>query len=350
MRWVLGLVLAVVVGVAARAGVGHFLLKNTLEVSSSVVIERPRATVYTLVSHLRLVQEWSPYRALDPEAEYLFSGEDGEVGQSMRWRSTKRSVGDGAMTVLEMTPNERVAGTLDLSGRARLASAFLVEPAGEGTRMTWQVSGACDPGWVNIPCRYMNLVIAGAIKEDLDAGLSELQRLADELPTVDFGALQVEIVSRDPQRYVFDDIQITAQAARSEPDQVAQAMQQAEDTVNAFLTEKQLTPDSRNRVVVTTQDDGDYFKFRVGYIYSGPSPIVLAGVEVGETPSGRMARVVHEGTRAVMADTYAQLDAYLQTRRINRRGGGLPWEVYVASPGGETLGGDIRVEIYVPVD
>jgi uncharacterized protein YndB with AHSA1/START domain/DNA gyrase inhibitor GyrI len=313
-------------------GVGHFLLPNTLQVSATVAVERPRAMVFALVSHVRQIEEWSPYRQMDPEMEAMFSGEDGQVGQSMRWRSAKRNVGNGSLTVLEMTANERVAGRLELDGRARLETAFIVSPADAGSQVTWEVSGACDPGLVNIPCRYANLLLAGAIRGDLEDGLANLKRTAEGLPDVDFEGVEVEVVNLPPRRYIFDNIQITATAARSEPDQVAQAMGNAERTVAAFFTEHQLLPDSPSRVVVTTQDDGEFFKFRVGQFFSGPTPLVLSGVESGETPAGRMARMVYRGPRSGLPTAYAQVDAFLQTRQIERRGDGLPWEVYAPTP------------------
>jgi uncharacterized protein YndB with AHSA1/START domain len=332
MRVAIIIVLALAAIAGGLYGVGHFLLPNTLQVSATVAIERPRAMVFALVSHVRQIEEWSPYRQMDPELETMFAGEDGQVGQSLRWRSSKRSVGNGALTVLEMTANERVAGRLELDGRARLETAFVVAPMEAGAQVTWEVSGACDPGLVNIPCRYANLLLAGAIRSDLESGLANLKRTAESLPNVDFEGVEVEVVNLPPRRYIFDDIQITAAAAQSEPEQVAQAMANAERAVTTFFAEHQLMPDSPSRVVVTTQDDGEFYKFRVGQYFSGPTPLVLSGVETGDTPAGRMARTVYRGPRSGIGTAYAQIDAFMQTRRIERRGDGLPWEVYAPAP------------------
>lgn len=332
MRAALIVIVTIATLLVGLYGVGYFMLPNTLQVSSSIAIERPRAMVYTLVSHVSRVREWSPYWRRDPEAEYVFSGEDGQVGQTLRWRSSKNSVGSGSLSVLEMVQGERVSGRLELDNRARLETAFLIETGETGAVAVWRVSGNCDPGPVNILCRYANLILAPVIKDDLDDGLAELKRLAEDLPNVDFGGIEMDIVSIPPRRYIFDDIQVSAETARSNPEQFAEALRNAEQSVLRFFSEYQLSADSPSRVVVTTQDDGEYFKFRVGQYYSGPTPLVLTGVESGETPAGRMARVVYRGPRAGMPQAYAQVDAYLQTRRIERRGDGLPWEVYAAQP------------------
>jgi hypothetical protein len=353
MRWLLGLIAFILLALGAAFGVGYFLLPNALEVTRTVEIERPRATVFALVSDLRIVQEWSPYRALDPEAEYLFSGPEGEVGQSMRWRSTKSRVGDGSMTILEMRENEYVGGTLELVDKARLASAFTVaETGGDATRVEWRVNGSCAEGWIMVPCRYMNLVISSAIARDMDVGLAELQRLAEELPTEDFEGLQVEITSEPPRPYIYQNIQIATATAQAQAAEVAAATRAADAAVVAIAAAQGITLASRDRIVVVSQNDGEFYRFRVGYAYTGPRPLgALTGVETGETPSGRMARVVYEGMRGGLARVYPQIDAYLQAHRIALRDGGLPWEVYVA----DDLTADVepttvRVEIYLPIE
>lgn len=350
MRWFVALVAFFFLAGGIAAGVGYFFLPNTLEVSRAVTIERPRATVFALVSDLRIVQEWSPYWALDPQAEYLFSGPDGDVGQTMRWRSSKAQVPDGAMTILELRPLERVVGELELENRARLSSVFDV--AGEGgaaTQMTWRVSGACAPGWIAIPCRYMNLLIASAIAKDLDAGLAELRRLAADLPSVDFEGLDVALTTEPPRPYLYQNVQIATETARTEAAQVAAATRSADQSVIALAEAQQILLASRDRVVVVTQNDGDVYRFRVGYAFSGPRPLgALNGVETGETPAGRMARVIFEGERTGLSQIYPQIDAYLRAHRIELRGDGLPWEVYIADDmASETTA--VRVEIYLPI-
>ena len=86
MKWFLGLLLVVALVLGALFAVGTFLLPNSLEVTRTVTVERPRAAVFAMVNDLRIAKEWSPYYARDPDADYTFSGDPGE-GQTMRWAS-----------------------------------------------------------------------------------------------------------------------------------------------------------------------------------------------------------------------------------------------------------------------
>ncbi|MCR6644331.1 MAG: hypothetical protein NVV62_07350 [Terricaulis sp.] len=89
--------IALLVGVSY--GVGRFLLSNALEVTRAITIERPRASVFAMANDLRIAREWSPYYAMDPDAEYAFSGPVG-AGQSMRWSSNVREVGSGRIAIV----------------------------------------------------------------------------------------------------------------------------------------------------------------------------------------------------------------------------------------------------------
>ena len=107
MRWFLGLLLVVALITGALYGIGFFLLPNALAVTRTVTIERPRAAVYAMVNDLRIVKEWSPYYARDPDANYAWSGEAG-AGQTMRWVSDVRQVGSGRMSIGRASCRERV--------------------------------------------------------------------------------------------------------------------------------------------------------------------------------------------------------------------------------------------------
>ena len=118
MKWFFGLVLVIALIAGALYGVGRFLLPNNLEVSRSIVIERPRAAVFAMANDLRIVKEWSPFYALDPDAEYAFSGEEAGPGQMMRWSSSVRQVGNGRMSIVRSVENREVESILELGDRA----------------------------------------------------------------------------------------------------------------------------------------------------------------------------------------------------------------------------------------
>src|SRR5262249_54777481 len=158
------LVVAVITGVLY--GVGRFLLPNSLEVTRTVTIARPRASVFAMVNDLRIAKEWSPYNARDPDADYSISEEPGE-GQSMRWTSSVREVASGVMSIVNSIENETVESIIEIGDRAMLNSRIDLRRGDGSTGVAWSVSAQCAPGGINVPCRYMILIMRSTIEKDL---------------------------------------------------------------------------------------------------------------------------------------------------------------------------------------
>jgi effector-binding domain-containing protein/carbon monoxide dehydrogenase subunit G len=343
MKWFLGLILIVALICAALFGVGYFLLPNSLAVSRSITIARPRATVFAMVNDLHIVKEWSPYYALDPDADYEFSGEDAGAGQSMRWNSKVRQVGAGRMSIVNSVENEEVDTILEFTGRAELNTVMQLQPVEHGAQVTWTVTAECRTGPINVPCRYMNLVMRGMVERDLDSGLARLKTLTEQLPDVDFEGLQPEFVVVEPQNYIFSPITTSNQNQADVDRALHLGLTQVDDFMNQF----QLTKAGPQVRVTTNWDQSQgQMSFRVGYPFSGPTPLTVVGVQIGQTPSGRALRVLHEGPRETMRDTYAKIYAFLQAHRINVRQDGLPWEVVL----NEDTPNNTQIEIFVPLE
>ena len=169
MRWFLGLLLVIALVGGALYGVGRFILPNSLEVTRNVSIERPRAAVFAMINDLRIAKEWSPYYARDPDAEFAISDQPGP-GQTMRWVSNVREVGRGRMSIVDSTDYEQVEAILEMGDRATLNSRIELRPSSGSTSVAWTVTAECGAGWVNVPCRYMNLIMQGMIKRNWTAG------------------------------------------------------------------------------------------------------------------------------------------------------------------------------------
>jgi effector-binding domain-containing protein len=346
MKWFFGLVLVIATITGGLYAVGRFLLPNTLSVTRSATIERPRAAVFAMSNDLKIVKEWSPYYALDPDAEYVFSGDESGAGQTMRWVSDVRQVGNGRMSIVRSEPYEEIETILDLGDRAMLNTLMHLTPAATGTNVAWSVSAECAAGAINVPCRYMNLIMRGMVRRDLDAGLGRLKTLSEQLPNVDFADLNPEFITLEPQSYVYSPVTTSNQNQL----QVDTALNAGVSQVDTFMTQNALVR-SGPQVRVTTQWDQsqNQMSFRVGYPFSGPTPLTVVGVQIGETPSGRALRVVHNGPRAQMRTTYAKIYAFLQAHRIDVREDGLPWEVVIAE-GDEANPQATQIEIYVPLE
>lgn len=337
------LVVALVLG--ALYAVGRFLLPNSLEITRTVAIERPRAAVFAMANDLRIAKEWSPYYARDPDADYTFTGDPGP-GQSMRWASNVREVGSGVMRIVDSVNNEEIEAILQMGDRATLNAHMLMRPTESGSSVAWTVTAECATGWINVPCRYMNLIMRGLVEGELDSGLARLKTLAEQLPNVDFENLNPQFDRIEPQMFVYSVVETSA-ADQAEVDR-AEAL--GLDQVRRFMGEYNLTQAGPLVRVVTDFDaDRGRMSFRVGYPFSGPTPLTVVGVQLGETPSGNAMHVLVEGTRENVRAAYLEMNAYMQAHRIASREGGLPWEIVHAS-GSADGAQQARIEIYMPLE
>jgi hypothetical protein len=327
MRWFLGLVLVVALVTGALYGVGRFLLPNTLEVTRTVSVERPRAAIFAMMNDLRIAREWSPYYARDPDAEFRFSGDPGP-GQSMRWSSSVREIGEGRMSIVDSTYNEQVEAILEMGDRATLNSRQELRPGDGATSVAWTVSAQCAEGNINVPCRYMNLVMRGRIEQELDAGLARLKTLAEQLPNVDFEGFDIVATPVEAQDVIFVDVTIGKDNPTFEDRETAERDGIA--ALNLFINSAggQVTSTGQLvRVFPANNGAGGRYSFSVGYPYSGPAPLRLVGVRVGQTPGGPTLRAMFVGRRSQLPLMYQRLDAYMQAHRIAPRPGAEAWEI-----------------------
>ena len=367
MRWFLGLVLVVALITGIAYGVGLFLLSNSLEVTRTVTIARPRASVFAMINDLRIAREWSPYNARDPGADYSISPEPG-AGQTMRWDSTVREVGSGSMSIINSMENESVESVIEIGDRATLNSRIDLERGDGGTGVSWSISARCARGFINVPCRYMNLIMRSTVEKDLDSGLARLKDRAEQLPPQDFEGYDIVEMPVDPQDVIFVDVILTKTCDQSQepgctpPSPTFEERDQAErrgvEALAASVATAGGHADMSTLVRVfplNNAQDGPgvrRYRFSVGYPYSGPAP-VLVGSRVGQTPGGATLRVTFVGRRSLLPLMYQRLEAYRQAHRIGSRAGADRWEVATAMPqpaGADPADPVERTEIYFPIE
>lgn len=356
MRW-LAIVLAVLlVVVGVLFGVGYLFLPSALKVERSIDVARPRAAVFAVLNNLRTFNEWSPWTAADPAADYKFEGESG-VGQSATWTATKGGVGSGTQTIVRSVDNQRVETEVDFGQRGKAKIAWVLEKGPAGTHVTWSMNADCRRSpMYDVPCRYMNVLSRSAIEADYESGLTRLKSLVEQLPAVDFEALEPEYLNAAPQDYAFVENDVTRDSAPegAAPEAAAEADATYSRRVSTAISESLTVVAARLNetgsavsgppVMVTVSADADRMVFRVGYPYSGGSPGGDPRVALGHTPQGRALKFVHTGPSQTMRQTYHMIGAYLVAHRIQTAGG--PWEVHV-QPTGEPA--TQRREIYIPI-
>ena len=151
-------------------------------VARSTTIAAPPAAVFPHVNDVKKFQAWSPWARKDPAAKVAFSSLTSGEGASYAWSGNK-DVGEGKMTIVESKPNERVAVRLDFikpfTGTS--GAVFALQPAGEGTSITWTLSG--ENGFFERAAMMMlGIKMEEMVGTDYEKGLASLKTLVEAAP------------------------------------------------------------------------------------------------------------------------------------------------------------------------
>jgi hypothetical protein len=136
-----GIIVLGLVGVIALLAIIVALQPAAFVIERSASIQAPAGVIYPHIVNLHAMNGWSPFALGDPNMKIEYSGPDSGVGAKSAWESQK--MGSGSMTVTEAKPDEQVTLRLDFVKpfQATNTARFVLEPRGQGTRVTWRMEG-----------------------------------------------------------------------------------------------------------------------------------------------------------------------------------------------------------------
>jgi hypothetical protein len=147
------------------------------QVTRVATVGAPPATVFAQVNDFQKWKAWSPWEKIDPAMERTYSGEQAGVGAKYAW-SGNSDVGEGNMTITESRPNELIRLKLEFIKPMAATSdtEFRFEPKGDGTNVTWTMSG--KNGFIGkMFCLFMSMdkMVGGQFEE----GLASIKEIAE---------------------------------------------------------------------------------------------------------------------------------------------------------------------------
>jgi len=148
---------------------------DSFSISRSTRIQAPPDRVWALIQDLKGFNRWNPWERKDPgKGEY--GATTAGPGASYAWKSDK--LGAGSMTVTAATPGRQVTLRLDFLApmKATNIAEFTLQPEGDGTQVTWAMSGQN-----NYLSKLMQVFFSmdRMVGDDFAAGLANLKSLAE---------------------------------------------------------------------------------------------------------------------------------------------------------------------------
>jgi len=151
-------------------------MASTYTVQRTRRIDAPPDRVYALITDFHEWPKWSPWEDVDPDLQREYSGSPSGRGAVYSW-SGNRKAGKGRMQIVDVDDDRRV--DIDLAFekpfKSQNLTTFLLTPAGEGTEVTWQMTGP-RPLVMKLAGPLMNM--DKLVGKDFDKGLDRLQRAA----------------------------------------------------------------------------------------------------------------------------------------------------------------------------
>lgn len=164
-------------GVAVAALVAiSYLLPRHVTVARSIAIEAPPGKVFAEINNLQRFNAWSPWAAIDPQAQYSFSGPDEGVGNAMTWTSDHPDVESGSQRIIRSEPDQVVESLLNFNDAGIAKTRFRLESQGRRTIVTW--SFEFDMG-INPARRYIGLFIDDWVGKPYETGLKSLKGVVE---------------------------------------------------------------------------------------------------------------------------------------------------------------------------
>jgi hypothetical protein len=113
--------------------------------------------VFAQVNDFHNWAAWSPWAKMDPEAKNSFEGASSGQGAVFRWTGNS-DVGAGSMEITESRPNDLIRLVLNFTEPMAgiCDTEFRFVPDGDGTKMTWTMTG--ENGFIGRAiCMFMSM-------------------------------------------------------------------------------------------------------------------------------------------------------------------------------------------------
>lgn len=297
MKWVVRILLILVLLAVAAGAAGFLLLPKSITVERTAVIERPAHSVITWLASTPSKDPFAP----------------------------------GVTETVQTVAVDRIESDLDLGkGRASLVYVLTPSPTGVSVKMTVTRQFGGD-----LLARMDAASGKDGLEAKIDAGFTALTAELNALPTFDFSKLQYTVEDIAARPYIFLEAS-TKQAAEN----IKNAMRQSLPLVRTAIETNKLTVAGPPIAVETNWADGRY-EFRAGLPYTGEAP-ELFGVKAGQTPAGRVIKVLFMGPEENVIPTYDQIESLITASRLKREG--PSFEIYLDDPMQES--GSVKREIY----
>ncbi len=168
-----------IVAIVALILIIALFTKKDMQVTKSVIINKPLAEVFNYVKLLKNQDAYSKWGSMDPNMKKTYTGTDGTVGFISAWEGNK-DVGAGEQEILKIEEGKRIDYSLRFIKPFKSnADAFMIfEDAGNNqTKVSWGFKSKM-PYPMNAMCLFVNM--DEKVGADFQIGLDNLKKKMEQ--------------------------------------------------------------------------------------------------------------------------------------------------------------------------
>ncbi len=173
---VLKIILGIIVVVVGGYCIWMATLPNEFKVERETVIEAKSEVVYAAVSDFKTWEEWSPWAAMDPDAEITYGEKSQGEGASYTWKGEE--MGEGEQMITAAKPNEMLETHIEFKGMGGADGQWRFEEVDGGkTKVSWGFNG-------KMPFLFRSMIpgIEKQTGNDFERGLENLKAMLETMP------------------------------------------------------------------------------------------------------------------------------------------------------------------------
>lgn len=173
---IIKIILSVLLVVAVAFFLTSFFTPKTMSMERSIVVNANQALIYQYLSDFKNMNQWSPWYNIDPNTQYEYFGEAGEVGHAYTWKSDNKDVGTGKMSYTGFENPNQLNYLLEFVEpfESKANGAFVLANEGEKTKVSWTF----NTEFGRMESVFMLFIdMKGMLEKDFDKGLKQLSEV-----------------------------------------------------------------------------------------------------------------------------------------------------------------------------
>ena len=301
----------------------------------SIQIAATPQKVFETVADFGTWTTWSPWLCAEPNATVNVTEDASSVGSIYSWKG--EIVGQGEIEHREWQPGRLIDEEIRFVKpfKSKSAVAFEMEPAGNGTKLTWHMRGSLP--WFMF---WMKSLMQSMIGMDYERGLKMLKEWIETGQVLSKTKI-CGVESVGPLR-------VAGVRKKCALRDVGRSMEAAIAEVKQKLAECNLPTDGE---IISVYHDFDMkaqvFDYTAGFVIPATAASVPPELSNWSIPATNALHVGHLGTYDHLGNAWSAANQYARYKKLKQSKAGA-FEIYKNDPK-ETAPAELRTEIFLPL-